>query len=328
MDTGQLETFDRIVREGSFSRAAVALGIGQPAVSSRIQSLEETLGGALFTRGRVVALTPLGEAFLPYARRALEVVREGVESAQLVQVGKRGRIRLGVLGSLAPGLAGPALVRFLEQHPEVDHTVRATDHESLLRFLGDGIVDLSFVVWPVAPPIADTLAPLFVLREAVVLVAHPEHPLARRRAVTPQDVAMLSRPLVRLRWWPQHDPRVTELADRSGTATDLPMEVARHLVLAGIGAGFFARTYVRADLEAGVLVEIAVRGMAPLHRDIALVRRRGSSLSPAAAALVQALRVQAGRIGLAPKPPPSPQRAPSSTRRRPRSPSGAPPSRL
>src|SRR5579864_3034904 len=53
VDTGQLETLDRIVREGSFSRAAVALGIGQPAVSSRIQSLEETLGGALFTRARI-----------------------------------------------------------------------------------------------------------------------------------------------------------------------------------------------------------------------------------------------------------------------------------
>jgi len=40
------------VREGSFSRAAFSLGIGQPAVSSRIQALEQTVGGALFTRGR------------------------------------------------------------------------------------------------------------------------------------------------------------------------------------------------------------------------------------------------------------------------------------
>jgi DNA-binding transcriptional LysR family regulator len=316
VDTGQLETFDRIVREGSFSRAAVALGIGQPAVSSRIQSLEQTLGGALFTRARIVALTPLGEAFLPYARRALEVVREGVESAQLAQVGKRGRIRLGVLGSLATGLAGPALARFMEQHPEVDQTVRATDHESLLGLLGDGIVDLSFVVWPVAPPAADTLAPLFVFRESVVLVAHPGHPLARRRTVSPDDVAMLSRPLVRLRWWRQHDPLVTELADRSGTATDLPMEVARHLILSGMGAGFFARTYVRTDLAGGVLVEIPVRGMASLHRDVALVRRRGTSLSPAAAALVQALRAQAGRIGLAPKPPPLRHRSAASAGRK------------
>jgi DNA-binding transcriptional LysR family regulator len=165
MDTGQLEAFDRIVREGSFSRAAAALGIGQPAVSSRIQSLEEALGGALFTRGRVVALTPLGEAFLSYARRALEVVREGMEFAQLVQVGKRGKIRLGVLGSLAVGLAAPALARFMKQHPEVDHTVRATDHDSLLRLLGDGIVDLAFLTAPLAAPAFGTLAAIFTFRE-------------------------------------------------------------------------------------------------------------------------------------------------------------------
>jgi DNA-binding transcriptional LysR family regulator len=297
MDTAQLEALDRIVREGSFSRAAVALGIGQPAVSSRIQSLEEALGGTLFTRGRAVALTPLGEAFLPYARRALEVVREGVESAQLVQVGKRGRIRLGVLGSLAAGLAAPALARFLTQHPEVDHSVRATDHDSLLRLLGDGIVDLALVTGPIAPHVFGTLSPIFTFRERVVLVAHPGHDLARRRAVTQDDIVKRSRPLFRLRWWPKHDLRVTELADRSGAAIELPMEIARSLALAGTGAGFFARTYVDADLAAGALVEIAVRSMAPLHRDVALVRRRGTSLSPVAAALVQALRVQTERLG-------------------------------
>jgi DNA-binding transcriptional LysR family regulator len=120
--------------------------------------------------------------------------------------------------------------------------------------------------------------------------------------VSADDVALLSRPLMRLRWWPEHNPRVTELADRSGIAMDLPMEVARHLVLAGIGAGFFVRTYVRTDLATGALVKIPIRGMASIHRDVALVRRRGTSLPPAAAMLVQALRAQASRIGLASKP--------------------------
>src|SRR5690242_12243270 len=83
MDIDQLSAFDRVVREGGFSRAAIALGIGQPAVSSRIRALEEAVGGALFVRGRRIALTPLGESFLPYARRALEVLGEGVEAARL-----------------------------------------------------------------------------------------------------------------------------------------------------------------------------------------------------------------------------------------------------
>src|SRR5262245_3846950 len=113
----QLAAFERIVREGSFSRAALALDLGQPAVSSRIVALESAVGGALFTRGRRVALTALGEGFLPYARRALDVLGEGVEAARLAQVGQRGRIRFGALGSLAGGLVGPALGEFVRSHP-------------------------------------------------------------------------------------------------------------------------------------------------------------------------------------------------------------------
>jgi DNA-binding transcriptional LysR family regulator len=234
---------------------------------------------------------------LPYARRALDVVREGVESAQLVQVGKRGRVRLGVLGSLAAGLAGPALVRFMKEHPDVDHAVRAADHESLLALLGDGLVDLAFVVWPCSGSVAQTLAPIFNFREPIPLVTHPAHELAKRRAVSEADLADFARPLIQLRWWPKHEARITAIAERARTALELPMEIARHLVLGGVGAGFFARTYVEGDLARGALVQIAVRGLGPLHRDVALVRRRGSALSSAAAALVQTMRAQALRLG-------------------------------
>src|SRR5438552_1322452 len=94
VDRAQLSAFDRIAREGSFSRAALAIGIGQPAISARIHALEAAVGGALFTRGRRIALTPMGEGFLPAARRALQVLDEGLATARLAQSGRRGRVRL------------------------------------------------------------------------------------------------------------------------------------------------------------------------------------------------------------------------------------------
>src|SRR6185295_14213872 len=97
MDTDQLLAFQRVVREGSFSRAAVALDVGQPAVSARIHALEVAVGGPLFTRGRRIALTPLGESFLDYATRALDVLAAGVDDARLIRGGERGRISLGVM---------------------------------------------------------------------------------------------------------------------------------------------------------------------------------------------------------------------------------------
>src|SRR4051812_45921076 len=101
MDTEQLVAFQQIVREGSFTRAAVSLRVGQPAISARIRALEDAVGGPLFTRGRRVSLTTLGESFLPYARRATEVLAEGVEAARLTRAGHRGRVTIAALGSLA-----------------------------------------------------------------------------------------------------------------------------------------------------------------------------------------------------------------------------------
>jgi DNA-binding transcriptional LysR family regulator len=299
MDREQLAAFDQIAREGSFTRAAVSLGIGQPAISARIRALEDQVGGALFARGRRVTLTALGASFLPFARRALEVLAEGVEAVRLAHTGQRGRVRLGSLASLAGGLVGPALGAFLDDNPQVDCLVRAGDHERIVALLVDGMVDLGLVTWPCTEAAAADLQPVLRLHEPVVLVAHPHHPLAARSRVMQDDVVRLGRPLFRLRWWQEHDPMILELAERTGPAIEVPMETARSLALAGGGVGFFARTYVAEDLERSALAEIGVRDMPRIHRDSALVRRRHAPpLSPAAAHLVEALRKQAASLGL------------------------------
>jgi DNA-binding transcriptional LysR family regulator len=299
MDRDQIAAFDQIAREGSFTRAAISLGIGQPAISARIRALEEQMGGALFARGRRVTLTALGESFLPFARRALEILSEGVEAVRLAQIGQRGRIRLGSLASLAGGLVGPALGAFLGANPQVDCLVRAGDHERIVALLVDGMVDLGVVAWPCPETAAADLQPVLLLHEPVVLVAHPDHPLAARPRVTEDDLVRLGRPLFRLRWSQTPDPLLLQLAERAGPAVEVPMETARSLALAGVGVGFFARTYVAEDLERGALAEVVVRQLPRIYRDSALVRRGHSApLSPAAANLTECVRRQAAALGL------------------------------
>src|SRR6059058_1847075 len=105
MDRQQLVTFERIVREGSFNRAARALDLSQAAISGRMRALEAEIGGPLFVRGgRHVTLTEAGEAFLPYARRALAVLAEGVEAAQGAHTGRQGRVTVGAVDSVVDGL--------------------------------------------------------------------------------------------------------------------------------------------------------------------------------------------------------------------------------
>jgi DNA-binding transcriptional LysR family regulator len=295
----QLAAFDRIVREGGFGRAAVALGLGQPAVSARIRALEGAVGGALFTRGRRVALTALGESFLPYARRALEVLGEGIEVAWLAQTGERGRLRLATLDSLAGGLVGPALAAVLRDRPTLDCTVKGGDHELVVGLLLDGLAELGLVVWPCTDAGVADLQAILLLREPVVLAVAPSHPLAGRGPVPLAEVARQARPFFRLRWWQRHHPRLEELARRSGTSVELTMEAGRTLALAGVGGGFFVRTYLAEELARGALVVVPVSDLPPLTRGTALVRRRRAGpLSPAAAALVEALRREALRQGL------------------------------
>src|SRR6476469_2206001 len=149
IDTGQLLAFERIVRERSFSRAARALDIAQPTISERVRTLERAVGGALFVRGvRGAELTDLGATFLPFARRALEVLDSGVELARQTETGGRGRATLGLLESLSGAFLGPALATFHAAHPHVDVLVRAGRQRQVIELLYDGVVGMAIVAWP------------------------------------------------------------------------------------------------------------------------------------------------------------------------------------
>jgi LysR family transcriptional regulator, low CO2-responsive transcriptional regulator len=300
MDTDQLRTFERIVREGSFSRAAWSLDLAQPTVSARVQALEQQVGGPLFARsGRGVALTDLGASFLPYARRALEVLDAGVEVAQQAQVGQRGRVSIGVLESMSGSFLGPAVARFHAEHPEVEILVRAGRQEQLTGLLHDAVVRLALLVWPSHDVLTGEVDVLLTLREPVVLAAAPRHPLARQASVNRATVAELARPFLVLRWWLALPPAVEELARLAHSVVDVPMDTGRQMVLSGVGAGFFPWMQVADFVKSGQMAVIEVTDLPPLERDSALVRRRsGPPLSVADEALVATVRERAAGLGL------------------------------
>ena len=297
MDIDQLLAFDRVVREGSFSRAAWALDLTQPTISARIQALEQEVGGPLFVRGgRRVALTERGESFLRYARRALAVLAEGVEAARLTQVGQRGRVTVGTLTSLAGGFLASAIARFHTAHPQVELYMRTGNSDQVVEMLRDGVVKVGLITAPTHSP---DLAPLLHFREPLVLVAPSDHPLARRGPVELGEVERESQPFLLVRWGPAMNPVLAQLDLQTKPTVELPIETVLHLLRRGIGAAFMTRTFVMDDLAAGRLVEVMVRDLPPLLRESTLVRpaRRGA-LATATADFVAALREEAGVLGL------------------------------
>ncbi|MBV8714233.1 MAG: LysR family transcriptional regulator [Chloroflexi bacterium] len=300
MDTAQLLAFERIVRERSFSRAARALAIAQPTISERIRALERSVGGPLFVRGgRSAELTDLGASFLPFARRALEVLDAGIETAKQTHHGARGRASLGVLESLSGSFLGPALAGFHATHPDVEITVRAGRHPQLMELLLDGVVTMAIVAWPCPESLAIELTPLLRLRERVVLVAAPNHPLARKQTATAEQVALQARPLLVLHWWLELPPPLARLADQAPSRLDVPMDTGRYMVLRGSGAGFFPWMQVAESIQSGALCEVQVEDLPQLERESALIRRTAApSLSPAARALVETLAQRAEHLGI------------------------------
>jgi DNA-binding transcriptional LysR family regulator len=300
IDLEQLITFERIVREGGFSAAAWALNVPQPTVSARIKTLEQVVGGALFHRNkRQITLTDLGQTFLPYARRTIAVLTEGVEMARQAEQGQRGRVTFGGLASLSGALVGPAIAHFHKAHSQVELLVRGGDHENVVDLLRDRVVELGLVVWPCPESVMTPMEPFLRLRERVVLVVSADHPLAARGSISYAEMVAAAQPFLSLRWWKTMHPTIVQIAAQCPSNITISMESARYMVRAGIGLGFFTYAYIRDDLISGALVEVTVRDLKALHRDSALVwLPREAPLSAAAESFVACLRDQAARLGI------------------------------
>lgn len=294
MDIEQLHAFDHIVRDGSFSRAARTLNISQPTISTRIQGLEETVGGPLFVRGgRTIVLTELGENFLPYARRVLDVLTEGIEAAQAVRQGKRGRVTVGTVQSLAGGFLASTIVRFHNAHPRVEFFVRTGHSEQVVEMLYDGIAKLGLISWPFFNP---DLKLLQHYRESLVFIVGTQHPLAQKGSVTLEEVRNVKGHLLIVKWGSSASEFEAFLETQTGPMIDLPIDTVRHILLRNIGGAFLTRALVADELATGQLLEIPVEDLPTSYRESALVCLKSNTVSPMLTDFVAMLREEAHAI--------------------------------
>lgn len=140
--TDLLRTLVAVVDLRSFTKAAVSLGLTQPAVSAQIKRLQFLLGGDLFDRSvQGISLTPQGEMVVSYARRLLSI------NDQIVHLGGgRGRpelvIRLGTSSDYAAAMLPGTLARFRDRWPDVRFVVRTDYYDPLVRELRTGGLDV------------------------------------------------------------------------------------------------------------------------------------------------------------------------------------------
>ncbi len=294
MQLAQVEGFVEVARRGNLSRAAESLFISQPALTARLRALEAEVATPLFRRGqRGMALTEAGQAFLPYAERALRTLRDGAAVVGHQPIAEA--LILGAAPAISTYTLPDLLVRFEDARPGTRLVVRTGHSEEILELVVRGDVDVG-LLRALEHPDVETLV---LYEDELVLVAEPGHPMARRRRVAVEQV---------------RDARLI-LFDRTSSFYDLTralfrpggspprgvleldnIDAAKHMVLAGLGVALLPRTAVVDELAAGRLLRIQLIGTPPIERQIVAARRRTREPgSPAVDAFWALLREVSGR---------------------------------
>jgi LysR family hydrogen peroxide-inducible transcriptional activator len=149
----QLRYFYALAGHCHFGRAADACAISQPALSMQIKELEEALGGVLLERGaRQVGLTKFGEEVAHRVRDILRSVDELGDFARASRDRLVGRLRIGMIPTIAPYLLPTIIGNLTRMHPELDIHVRETLTPKLIQELAEGRLDTAIVALPVSEP--------------------------------------------------------------------------------------------------------------------------------------------------------------------------------
>ena len=177
----QVRYFLAVAEHQSFTRAAEALHVSQPALSQQIRLMEESLGVQLFDRsGRMTRLTDSGEVYLQYVRRASREFREAKRAIHDVSDLSRGTLRVAVTPTFTTYLVGPLVEAFHSRYPNISLNVREISQEQMEDLLLSDEIDVGIAFSATLTPDLD-LDPLLV--ESLALVVSTGHALASETSI-------------------------------------------------------------------------------------------------------------------------------------------------
>ncbi|MBL4775072.1 MAG: LysR family transcriptional regulator [Mariprofundus sp.] len=182
----QLHIFEQVAAHQSYTRAAKALYLTQPAVSMQVKQLENQIGLSLFERmGKYIKLTHAGEELLHYC----ESIRLQIEEAEIMfeelKGLKRGRLHL-TMASTANYFAPQLIAAFKHEYPDVSINLEVTNRAGLVHAVEHNLTDMAIMG---RPPQGHQLVGIPFIDNPLVVIAAPSHPLAQQSTVPLTAVA-------------------------------------------------------------------------------------------------------------------------------------------
>jgi len=296
MDLHQLRVFQAAVKNGGFTRAGEALHLSQSTVSQHISQLEHELGCSLFSRvGKRVVVSDAGNLLMQYTEKIFRDLKNAEMAVRELSALKRGTVRLGVGPTTLTYRLPHVLADYKRRFPEIELIVLAGTTEFLLSAMQSENLDLAVVMQTEAAPKGLIITPLGT--EELVVVLNQDHPLARKTALEPADLASLRFILY------EKNTAMQSLIDRYFELLDISpritMEVENNeaiksLVRAGLGASILPLCAVAQRSSSAQLRVLRVNGM-PLTRSLELVSVDTGILPNAIRELASSLVATLGR---------------------------------
>jgi len=280
----QLRLLTAAARGGSFIAAAEACHVTPPAVTMQMHQLEAQAGLPLFERNsRAFALTAAGREVLAAAEQIEVMLADCTAGLAALKSLESGHVTIGVV-STAKYFAPQMLAAFARAHPGIDIELVVGNREDTIAAFKSGRLDVAIMGRPPEDVAAES-APIG--DHPQVVIAPPDHPLAKQRAISPQQIAgetVLMREvgsgtrLLAERYLAKHriKPRIgMEIGSN---------ETIKQAVMAGLGIAFISAHTIAAEIADGRLVVLDVVGF-PEIRQWFVVRLVAKRMMPAARAL-------------------------------------------
>ncbi len=285
MDTQNLQAFVEVANSSSFSLAAEALHITQPAVSKRIAALESQLDCKLFDRiSRSVQLTEAGRSLLPQAEKILQAVQDARRSIDDLKGEVSGELRIGISHHIGLHRLPPVLQAFSRRYPKVHFDIDFMDSEEAYEQVMHGQIELGLVT--LAPAHDSPLKKQAIWQDELVVTISPAHPLAKIKRPSLSTLSEFTAILPGLNTYTgqiiksrfqQHS-----LALNVSMSTNY-LETIKMMVSIGLGWSVLPHTMIDKDLQTLDIADLR------LQRTLGYIFHQSRSLSNAANAFVEAL---------------------------------------
>ena len=297
--TRQLALLAHLDRERSVLRAAEAVGMSQPAASKLLRELEEALGVSLFERhARGVEPTPFGEIMVRHAHSVLSEIRRAREEVDALRLGQMYPVAIGTVMSPGTDLVPMAISLLEQRHARMIVSVEMDFSRALVTKLLEGRLDI--VIARILDP-NDTANLHFeaLSQEPHSLIARPQHPLAKQRKLSIEDLVEQtwilppSPSVLRERLNAMFLQRGLSLPQRIVETTSLPMitNLLRRTDMLVAMPQDVVRPYCDAGMLAVLPIDLGVR-----MDSFGIITQRGRSLSRGGTETLAVLREAAAKV--------------------------------